>query len=411
MPSVPSPWIAWFLAATFFFLAFLLRVSPSVMVTELMRDFAVGGAILGNLSAFYFYAYAGLQIPVGILMDRIGPRRLLSAAAALAALGCVVFATAHSVGPAYLGRLLIGAGCAFGFVGVLTIAAQWFAAGRFALLGGITQFFGMAGAITGQAPLGAAVAVVGWRPVLLAAGMVCGLLAAGLWLAVRDRPHPAARGPGLWSGLRVVAANPQTWLIAAVGMTLTGPMLAFAGLWAVPFLRAAYGLERPAAAGIISLLFVGWGLAAPLLGLLSDRLGRRRPLLMAGGALCALGLAGIVYVPDLPLPVLALLFVVVGVGGSNMNLTYMSVREHNPPEAGGVAMGLVNMAVVGSGALFQPLIGWFLDLQWDGALVDGARVYGVDAYGLALLVLPAGSLLGVGLAWAIREAHGPRGPG
>jgi MFS family permease len=396
---------AWTVASLFFFYAFVHRVSPSVMVEELMRDFAVGAAVLGNLSAFYFYAYAGLQIPVGVLMDRIGPRRLTTAAAALCTFGSLLFATSDTVMLASLGRALIGAGAGFSFVAALTIATQWLPPHRFAQFGGLTQAAGMMGALFGQAPLAAAVVEIGWRPTILVVGALGAVLALALWLLVPERPRPVTAPTRPVDGLRHVVANPQTWLNAVFGLSMTGPMLAFAGLWGVPWLVTVYGMERPAAAAALSVMFIGWGIGCPILGFVSDRMGRRKPFMAVGAAVAAITLAVVLYVPDLPLAAMSALLIAHGVGGSAMILGFACVRENNAPTAAGSAYGFINTAVVGSGALFQPLIGYLLDMNWDGTILAGARIYSADAYEVAFAVLPVGCAIGVLAALAGRETY------
>lgn len=394
---------AWLVAALFFSYAFLQRVSPSVMVDELMRDFAVGAAILGNLSAFYFYAYAGLQIPVGVLMDRVGPRRLTTTAALLCATGSLVFALADSAATASLGRLLIGAGAAFSWVGVLTVITQWFPPHRFALLGGLAQAAAMGGAILGQAPLAAAVGGFGWRSTLWGLGLLAVFFAVALWLVIRDRAVTAAEPIGMTAGVRRVAGNSQTWLNALFGLTMTGPMLAFAGLWGVPWLTTVQGLERATAAATLSLMFVGWAFGAPLFGWASDYWRRRKPVMVAGATLAAASLALALYVPGLSLIAFSTLIIVHGFGASCMVLAFACAREHNPPALSSSAYGFINTAVVGSGALFQPLLGLLLDLHWDGTLAAGARVYSGTAYALAFAVLPVGCMVGALTALIGRE--------
>ncbi len=396
---------AWSVVALFFFYAFLQRVSPGVMVEELMRDFAVGAALLGNLSAFYFYAYAGLQIPIGVLMDRIGPRRLTTAAAGLCAAGSVLFAIADTVAMASLGRFLVGAGAAFSWIGALTVITQWLPPHRFALMGGLTQAVGMVGAIAGQAPLALAVGAVGWRVSVAALALLALAFVVALWLVVRDRPHAATASIGIGAGMRRVAGNPQTWLNALFGLTMTGPMLAFAGLWGVPWLTTHYGAERAAAAATLSMMFVGWAIGAPLLGALSDRWRRRKPVMAGGATLAAVALAAVFYVPGLSLPTIATLVFVHGFGASCMVLAFACARENNPEGLSSSAYGFVNTAVIGSGALFQPLIGLLLDLCWDGTLVAGARIYDETAYALAFAILPAGCMVGAAAALAGRETH------
>jgi MFS family permease len=388
----------------FFFYAWILRVSPSVMVEELMRDFAVGGAIVGNLSALYFYGYAGMQIPVGLLLDRFGPRRLLTVAAGLVAVACLSFSWSQGLVGASVARFLIGAGCAFSLVGAMAVAGQWFPRERFALLAGLAMMFGMIGGVFGQAPLRLAVDATDWRTTMASVGVMGFGLMLAAWVFVRDRRRGSGDAGAVFRGFRRVAANRETWLNAVAGLGITGPLLAFAGLWGVPYLQAVYEIDRVTAGTVTSVTFIGWGAGAPLIGWLSDRIGKRRSPLIAGLTLSALSLVAILYLPGIPLWGVGVLCFGIGFGGSAQIVCYALVREHNPPQLSGTAIGMVNAFVTGAGALFQPTIGWLLDLSWDGVLIDGARVYAIGAYNLAFSVLVAGCIVGILCAVAMRES-------
>jgi len=388
----------------FFFYAWILRVSPSVMVDELMRDFAVGGAIVGNLSALYFYGYAGMQIPVGLLLDRFGPRRLMTGAAGLVAVACLLFAWSEGLAGASITRFLIGAGCAFSLVGAMAVAGQWFPRERFALLAGLAMMFGMVGGVFGQGPLRIAVNATDWRTTMASVGFIGFALMIASWAFVRDRRRGSGGVGAVLSGLRQVAANRQTWLNAVAGLGSTGPLLAFAGLWGVPYLQAVHAVDRVTAGSVTSVTFIGWGVGAPLIGWLSDRMGNRRVPLIAGLTLSAVSLAAVLYVPGIPLWGVGILCFARGFGGSAQIVCFALVREHNPWQLSGTAIGMVNALVTGAGALFQPLVGWLLDLAWDGVLVDGARVYAIGAYHVAFSVLVAGCVIGILCAIAVRES-------
>lgn len=401
-----APWrplLAWALASLFFCYAFVQRVSPSVMVDELMRDFAASAAILGNLSAFYFYAYAALQIPVGLLMDRIGPRRLMTAAVAVAAGGSLLFAASEGLAGAYLGRMLIGAGAAFSWVGVLTVLTQWFPAHRFALFTGMAQAVGMAGAIFGQAPLALSVGQIGWRQTLVVVAAIGFVIAAGMWIVVRDKPHESASA-GIGASLKVLLGNRETWLNAIFGLSMTAPMLAFAALWAVPYLTTLHGVDRAAAAGVVSFMFLGWAIGAPFMGWLSDHIGARKPVMIVGAAVNIATFIAAIQLPWLPLPALSAVLFVNGLGASAMVLGFACAREHNPPRMSSTAMAIVNVAVIGSGALFQPLVGLVLDLQWDGALVGGVRHYSPEAFRIALSQLSVAGIGGLCATLLMKES-------
>src|SRR5581483_6963079 len=203
-----------------------------------------------------FYGYAGMQIPVGLLLDRFGPRRLIGISALVCAGGCVLFATSTTLGAVTAGRFLIGASAAFSLVGAMAVAGQWFPPHRFAIFSGLAM--GMAGGVLGQAPLRLAMEATDWRTttLLLAGGGIALSLAA--WATVRDRWRGTGGVGNALSSLAIVLRHRQTWLIALSGLGTSAPLLGFAGLWGVPFLETAYGLTRTHAATLTSLLFVGW---------------------------------------------------------------------------------------------------------------------------------------------------------
>lgn len=396
------------LGTLFFGYAFTQRVAPSVMTGELMRDLSVGGAALGGLSAFYFYTYAGIQLPVGVLLDRFGPRKLLSAALVLCAFASVGFAWSETVLGASIGRGLIGGTVAFGFVGTLTIATYWFPPARFAMLSGIVLAVGMVGAMAGQAPLRILVEQFGWRDTMVALGVAGALLGVLLFLIVPNRPrsqaaHTAGRHP--LAGLRDVAANPQSWLCAMIGFGPTGTLLAFSGLWAVPWLSTVRGFPVSEAAGIASVVFLGWAVGAPLLGWVSDHIGRRKPVILAGLTLSLAALCVIIFSGITNTWVLITLFFVNGIGSCAMVVCFGAVRELNRRENSATALGLMNMFVVGSGAILQPLIGWLLDLNWSGDMLDGARLYDASAYAVGFTTLVAANVLGLVCGFGLRETY------
>ncbi|MDX1513454.1 MAG: MFS transporter [Gammaproteobacteria bacterium] len=409
------PWLVWSFGPAMFFYAFFQRVAPSVMIDQLMRDLDASGAVLGNLSAFYFYAYAGLQIPVGLMMDRYGPRRLLCFGALVCATGTFLFAVAGSLGPAYFGRLLVGIGASFGFVGALKLATNWLPDHRFALASGLLMMAGMAGGILGQAPLAAAVEWIGWRQALLASGAAGVLLGIATWLVVRDRPGAAAGAHGrvrfmdMARGLAIVLRTRQNWLVALTCASMTAPLLAFAGLWGVAWLMQVHGMSRADAAVTASLLLLGWAFGSPVAGAISDRVGRRKPPLVGAMVLGAVCLSVLLYLPGLGAGVMRLLFFVSGMCFGTMVIGFALARESNAPEIHGAAFGFLNGAVVGTGAVFQPLVGALLDWRWDGTTIGGAPVYDADAYRVAFGALLV--FLGMGLiaGLSVREAA-PRSP-
>jgi MFS family permease len=236
---------------------------------------------------------------------------------------------------------------------------------------------------------------------VLAGGGV--LLALAAIATVRDKLRAANGLRQVMAGMVQVGRNRQTWLIAIAGLGSAGPLLGFAALWGVPFLALTQGLDRPAAAGVTSMVFIGWGVGAPVVGWLSDRIHRRKLPFAAGLMLSALAMAGLAWAPGLPLWAVSALCFLCGFGGSGQILGFAAVRELNPPAAAGAAIGVVNAVVTGAGALFQPLLGWLLDLAWTGEVADGVRVYSVAAYSTAFSVLVAAAVVGIACILLMRE--------
>ena len=406
-------WTVWALGTAFYAYGFFQRVAPSVMVSELMREFAATAVVLGNLSAFYFYAYAGLQLPLGVVLDALGPRRVMAAGALVAALGSTLFGAAETLGLAYLGRLLIGAGVAVALIGTLKLAMAWFPARRFATVSGLTMLVGTLGAVAGQAPLAAFVEAVGWRAALLWAATFGLLMAVLLWTVVRDQPAPAPLAPGgataaqpsIAQGLRRILANPQTWLIALYSGMMSAPWLTFAGLWGVPFAMVAYGLDRSAAAAAMSVVLIGFAVGAPLGGWISDAMSRRRPVMIGGAAGCLVTWLLILYLRQPPMAVIYVVFFLNGWFSGTVIIMFALAREHNAPQFGGTLAGFINTAGIGTVAILQPSVGYVLDLLWTGEMQDGLRLYAEATYLRAFLAFPACAAVALVASVVTRETH------
>lgn len=411
--SALQPWIVWLLGALFYCYEVFLQASPSVMVSDLMQTFNVSAARLGHLAAFYFYAYAAMQIPVGVTLDRYGARRLLTLATLVCALGALIFGLAPALWGAEIGRLLIGFGASFAAVGCMKLTATWFPYDRFALLIGLMMMLGMAGAIASEAPLALLVEAVGWRHSMLTMAIIGGILAIFIWLLVRDKPiqaHPVShpetcQQDSLLNGLKRVLVSKQAWLVAIYGGLMFAPTSALAMLWGVPFLMEKYHIVRPAAAWIISITFVGWIIGAPLLGWVSDSMRRRLPCLYLSAIGTFLTLVLIIYWTA---PIWCIYILMFGFGffSSAFLPAFSVMREINSSDISATSLGFMNMMNMVGGALLQPLIGWFLDLRWQGQLLAGAPVYNIFDYHLALAILPFLCLIALFILPFIRETYG-----
>jgi MFS family permease len=384
----------WSFGAVFYLLGFFHRVAPAVITGELMRDFQISAAALGNLSAFYFYSYAAMQIPTGILADRWGPRRLLTAGPLVAALGSVIFALAPGIAWAAIGRLLIGGSVAVAFVGLLKVAANWFLPHRFSLVTGLALLFGIVGAVFAGTPLRFLVDLYGWRSVVLLSAAGSLAIGAGTWVFVRDYPHEKGyrdltpAGPALASavetgviqGILQVLTYRNTWLLFFIPGGIVGCVLTFSGLWGVPYLSALHGMSTATAATLTSALLVAWALGGPIFGWLSDRLGNRKKLYLAGCGMSAAGWAVILLATDIPLVILVPVLLVTGFSSGCMIISFAFVKESVPSHLAGTVSGVINMGVMAGPMVLQPAVGLVLDRMWQGQVVEGVRVYTVGAY-------------------------------
>ncbi len=390
-PPVSLAWSIWGLGALLYLVAFYLRVAPAVITDQLMTEFAIGGAALGNLSAFYFYSYVAMQIPTGMIADRWGPRRLLTAGAGVAALGTALFAFAPTIFWANMGRLLIGASVAVAFVSMLKLASHWFAPKQYALASGMALLMGVVGGVVAGVPLRFLVETFGWRPVMGVSAALTAVLCVVTWARVRDDPvergyashfqgtHGAHGSTSLLRGLMEVLSYRNIWILTAVPIGFSGAVLTFAGLWGVPFLRQVHGLDPKTAAAITSLLLVSWAVGGPMLGSWSERMGRRKPIYLISSGVALLGWSAIIFL-SLPLWTLVALLIPTGFASGNIIIGFAWAKESVPLRLVGTASGVVNMGPLMGGMFLQPAVGWMLDRRWNGAIETGARLYDAVAY-------------------------------
>jgi len=417
-PPAYISWVVWGLGAAFYLSGFYQRVAPAVMTDYLMADFHIGAAALGNLSAFYFYSYVAMQIPTGILSDTWGAKKLLTAGGFVASLGAFLFALAPAILVANVGRLLIGAAVGVAWVALLKLSMHWFPPRRFAMTSGLGLFFGVAGAVSAGVPLRVMVDHFGWRPVMLVSAGVSLVIAVAIWMVVRDDPSergyasfiPSAdigprRDGTLLTGLWKVFRYKNTWLLSMAPSGMAGPVVAFSGLWGVPFLSTHYGLSAAESAALTSVLLVSWAVGGPVLGAFSDRIGRRKPLYVAGCFASCTGWALVLFMPQWPIWVLCVLVSIVGFASGAMIIGFAFVKESVSPSLAGTVSGVCNMGAMIGPMVLQPVMGWVLDRNWDGTMESGIKVYHLGAYQSAFSLMMIWSILAAVLICFTTETH------
>ena len=358
--------LSYCIVSLYLFFEMGVQVSPSVMTSQLQHAMTIGSFGLGLMSGFYFYTYTAMQIPSGLLFDRFNPRYIITLSILVCSLGCLCFGLSTNIYLGSLSRLLMGFGSAFAFIAVLVVTSDLFPSKHFALITGITQMLAAFGAMSGQLPLSYAVAHLGWRDTMLMLALIGFVLAIFVWIILNykreilNKHCPTEQG-SLLSRLRKIISNRQSWLIAIYACLLWAPMSGFASLWGVPFLEKVYGLSKHNAASICSLMWLGLALASPFVGWISTATKTRVwPLAISAGAgTIAFGALLAFHVNSIV--IVAVLIFIAGAACSGQALSFTVVKEINSARQRATAIAFNNMAVVISGAIFQPLLGRFLD--------------------------------------------------
>jgi MFS family permease len=361
--------VAWLLTAVYYFYQYALRSAPGVMLPELSSAFNMSALGVASIVGVFYYGYSPFSLIAGAAMDRIGARRLLPGAAAVAGIGALLFATGNPQ-IASVGRFLQGAGGVFGLVGAIYIATKNFAPSKAATLIGATQMFGMAGGAAGQFVVGPLIGGgVAWN--LFWSAMGIGGLAIGVLLFVllpKDAPKTLADSwvKSAVSGFKTVFSNPQSILCGVIAGLLFIPTTIFDMTWGVRYLQEGHGLEFGEAVMRSAAVPFGWIIGCPLLGLISDRIGRRKPVILAASAVLFVCLAWILYGATSTFPPY-IIGLIAGTASGAAMLLYTVIKEVNPPQLSGTATGVVNFLNFTFSALLAPVFAWVLHTVSGGA--------------------------------------------
>jgi MFS family permease len=413
-----QPWFICTLGMLFYCYNYFLRVSPSVMQNDLMQGLHINAYQFGTLAAFYYYAYTPMQIPVGMLYDRFGARMVQFFAVLVVVLGVGTFISANTYQMACIGRLFIGLGTAFAYIGVLKLASIWLAPNRFATIAGLTTAFGMLSAIFSDKILTKFVETVGYKQALETALIIGVGLSLLILFFMRSKPkiqlphqtliqnHKPMSMKELLSALRNVLTNPQMWLIGLIGCLFYLPASVFLDLWGIPYLKSVYHLSAEDAASAVSWVFVGWIISGPSIGALSDKIKRRRLPLMISAVMSTVLLSIVFYVPGLSLNSLYIIFFFVGIFCGAHPLCFALGKENSPLQFSGTAVAVTNTLIMLGGLIFQPVVGRLLDSHAvNVVLQDGIPQYTPADYMYALNVVPVGLMIAIFLTFFLKETY------
>jgi MFS family permease len=361
--------VAWLLVAVYYFYQYSLRSAPSVMMPQLSEAFGLSALGVASIVGLFYYGYSPFSLVAGAAMDRLGPRKVLPAAAAVVGIGALMFGSGSSEA-ASVGRFLQGAGGVFALVGAVYIATKNFPASRAATLIGATQMFGMAGGSAGQFVVGPMIGGgLSWNGFWIGMGLA-GLMIGGVLLLLLPRGERIEQ-PENWlksttGAFGAVFRNPQSILCGLIAGLLFIPTTIFDMIWGVRYLQEAHGFDYGAAVMRSATVPLGWIIGCPLLGFISDRLGRRKPVIIAGAVVLLACLAWILYGRPNVFPPYVL-GLVAGLASGAAMLPYTVIKEANPPQFGGTATGVVNFLNFTFSALLGPVFGWTLQRVSGGA--------------------------------------------
>ena len=400
---------------------FFHRMAPAVVSAELMTAFQTTGVALGSLAAMYYYIYTVMQIPAGVLADTVGTRAVTTLGNLVAGIGSILFGLAESLEMAFVGRFLVGLGVSVIFVGLMKSNTVWFRERIYGLISGVTLLLGNMGSVLAAGPLAWLLGHYSWRAAFVGIGIFSIVLAVLSLLVVRNRPQDAGF-PSLraMEGKSAHAERERHWLLDLrhvwttrrvwpgfwFNFGMAGGMFAFAGLWGIPLLRDVHELTRDEAAQYTTLTLLAMAVGTLLLGWISDRLGRRKPVMIASALLYLLVCAAMLWLPWGPGMNGMLLFALLGFCGSGFVLSYACAKEVCAPALSGMAISVVNTGLFFGAAIMQPLFGWVLDQGWDGLMQQGVRLYSSSNYDNAMLLMLGFAVIALLAATRITETGG-----
>ncbi len=394
---VSYKWAVWGIAVLFYLYEYLLRVSPSIMADELMREFKVDTATLSLVSSYYYYTYVLFQIPCGLIVDWLGPRKVITLSAALCAIGSLIFSQTDNIFVAQIARFIIGAGSACVFLSCAKIIIDWFPAHKFGFMMAITTAVGSLGSSLGGVYLASSLQTSGWRNSILITALIGLIITIASWFIIRDKKN-TVQIPShnthitFFDTLKVVITNPQNWLMGLCGCFMYLPISVFAELWSIPYLKQTYCISNIESSFANTLFFMGLAIGSPFAACLASKLNNYVRVISWSSllSLCVFLIA--IYIPHIPLNFTFFLLFLFGVCCSGRILSFAFIKDLNPTYANATAIGFINSIIMSSGIIFQPLSGIILESTKCEVISTYGNISSYN-YQIAFSIIPVGLLL------------------
>ncbi len=389
------PYAMWVFPLSFFTYQFILRLWPSLMMQQIMQQFQIDATGFGLLASVYYYGYAGMQLPIAVLLDRFGARYVVCICAVVCGLATLLFTYTDNWPLALLSRFLVGAGSAAGFLATSKVISEWFGRGYYARMVGFSFTVGLLGAIYGGKPVSLLVENFGWQQVAFVLAFVSiGIGVLTLLFLKRSSATTEEQSTLCFKDLRNLLSSPIIWLLAISNLLMVGPLEGFADVWGVNYLMQAMDVVKADAAGFVSYIFVGMLFGGPLLAAWAKRAGNYTVI-----TLCSIGMVfaflGLLYTNTFFNPYsLSILFFGVGVLCCYQVLVFATGSELVSPAMLGITIAFLNCINMLGGSFFHSTIGWGMDLFWTRGMAEGIRTYTVHSYQQALLIIPVAAAIG-----------------
>lgn len=399
-------WFVWGLATFFYLYELVLRVSPSVMTEGLSGSFNVSASMLGVLVSCYYYSYTILQLPCGILLDRIGVKWILSISALLCGLGSILFALTDILGIAQFGRFLVGCGSACAFISSLQIASTMFPVKYFVILTGITNLMGTVGGLVGGYPIAKAVNALGWQQTTYILAYMGFAIATLIILFVpNDCSNKEKRSVSVVKEVLNIMKNNQIIIASIVTGLMYLPCCTFAELWAVPYFMKKFNITNEVASIASSALFLGIALGSILMAYVANYIKNFNSTLKYSALVCGILFMIILYTP-ISFYISLLVVFTIGLLTGAQPIGFTCAKNNSVPELSGTTLAFTNCIVMLLGSIFQPLVGYLLDV-FRGNVVNsaGQRVYSVECYTSAILIIPLSLFIAYLLTYLMKETY------